>query len=31
MNIFDEGKQQDIAQVLAAKDKRVALQKAIFC
>lgn len=30
MNIFDEGKPQNIAQVLAAKDKRVALQQVIF-
>lgn len=30
INIFNEGKQQGIAQVLAAKDKRVALQQKIF-
>ncbi|EEJ73113.1 citrate lyase holo-[acyl-carrier protein] synthase [Lactobacillus ultunensis] len=30
MNIFNEGKPQDIAHVLSAKDKRVALQQAIF-
>lgn len=30
MNIFNEGKRQDIAQVLAAKDRRVALQQKIF-
>lgn len=30
MNIFNEGNEQSIAQVLAAKDHRVALQKAIF-
>lgn len=30
MNIFNEGKEQNIAQVLNAKDKRVALQQKIF-
>ncbi len=30
MNIFNEGNKQDIAQVLNAKDYRVAVQKAIF-
>ena len=30
MNIFQEGNPQDIAQVLAAKDYRVALQQKIF-
>lgn len=30
MNIFNEGNKQDIAQVLQAKDYRVALQEAIF-
>ncbi|EEJ75589.1 putative holo-ACP synthase CitX [Lactobacillus acidophilus ATCC 4796] len=30
MNIFNKGNKQDIAQVLNAKDYRVALQKAIF-
>ncbi|EEU19939.1 citrate lyase holo-[acyl-carrier protein] synthase [Lactobacillus crispatus] len=30
MNIFNEGKKQDIAQVLAAKDRRVAVQHKIF-
>nr|WP_168184592.1 citrate lyase holo-[acyl-carrier protein] synthase [Lactobacillus xujianguonis] len=29
-SIFDEGKEQGIPEVLAAKDKRVAMQKAIF-
>lgn len=30
MNIFNEGKEQNIAQVLNAKDRRVALQQKIF-
>lgn len=30
MNIFNEGKEQNIAQVLKAKDKRVVLQQKIF-
>lgn len=30
MNIFNEGKEQNIAQALNAKDKRVALQQKIF-
>lgn len=30
MNIFNEGKEQNIAQVINAKDKRVALQQKIF-
>lgn len=30
MNIFNEGKEQSIAQVLNAKDQRVALQQKIF-
>src|SRR5699024_10389305 len=30
MNIFNEGKKQDIAQVLAAKDRRVAVQHKIY-
>lgn len=30
MNIFNEGNSQTISQVLAAKDKRVALQRTIF-
>lgn len=29
-SIFEEGKKQDIAAILASKDKRVAMQKAIF-
>ena len=30
MNIFNEGKEQNIAQALNTKDKRVALQQKIF-
>ena len=30
MNIFNEGKKQDIAQVLAAKDRRVDVQHTLF-
>ncbi len=30
MNIFNEGKEQNVAQALNAKDKRVALQQKIF-